>query len=141
MLKTGGVMKKQKPIFDNLFFIFIKIIRSKIAWCVFLFVYLFAVWLSAYMIETASMGEWKISKNMGCPHGKEFRIFELEKKPNPWIFESTNEIVFSYDVLNNPTCFVAYLKDISSYKYPCNITILDKDRNNITFSVVKYRTY
>lgn len=51
---------------------------------------------------------------------------ERERKPNPWMLESTEEIVPSQRILNSPTCFGAYLKDLSIYKYYAfNVIIYD----------------
>lgn len=85
------------------------------------------------------MDKWPESKRQGCPHRKEYRLMERERKPNPWMLESTEEYVFSQEVLNNPPCLGAYLKDISTYKFPYNIIIFDKNQDVVLFHIQKSR--
>lgn len=116
------------------------VIRSRITWSVVFVVYLFGVWLSAYKIEVTSMDKWPESKRLGCPHGKEYMLMERVKKPNPWMLESTKGIVFSQEVLNNPTCLGAYLKDISTYMFPYNVIIYNEKLDVVLFRIQKPRT-
>lgn len=100
-------------------------------------IYLFAVWVSAYKNEIASMDKWPTSQEMGCPHRKEYSIPERVKKPNPWFLESTNEYVFNQELLNNPSCFGAYLKDIATYRFPYEIIIYDENQGFELFRIQK----
>ncbi len=112
--------------------------RSKIMWSVIAAGYFFGVWLSAYKVEIASMDKNPEAERQKCPHPSEFRLLQKEKKPNPWLLESTKELKFSSRVLNNPTCFGAYLKDISEYKYyPYEIEIYDEDHGVAIFHIHK----
>lgn len=114
------------------------IAQSKITWSIIAAAYLFGVWFSAYKIETASMDKNSEAERQKCPHPSNFRLLQREKKPNPWLLESTKEMKFSARVLNNPTCFGAYLKDISEYKYYAyEIEIYDEDRNVTIFRIHK----
>lgn len=116
-----------------------KTIRSKLTWGIVLAAYLLGVWLSTYMIEVTSMDKWPVSEKQGCPHGKEYRLMNRERKPNPWILESTKEIIFNSTVLDNPICLGAYLKDISTYKFPYNIAIYDEKKDVVLFYIHKSR--
>lgn len=117
------------------------LIRSRITWSVVIVVYLFGVWLSAYKIEVTSMDKSPESERLGCPHIKEYRLMEQERKPNPWVLESTEEIVLSQRMLNNPTCLGAYLKDLSIYKYySFNLIVYDEKQDVVIFRIQKPRT-
>lgn len=80
------------------------------------------------------------SERQGCPHIKEYRLMERERKPNPWMLGSTEEIVLSQRMLNNPMCLGAYLKDLSIYKsYSFNVIIYDEKQNVVLFRIQKPR--
>lgn len=83
------------------------------------------------------MDKWPESEKQGCPHRKEFRFMDREIKPNPWMLESTSEYVYSQELLNNPTCLGAYLKDMSSYKFPYRIIIFDEKQGVELFRIQK----
>lgn len=129
----GGVKKITTDMIGRLK----AVIRSKITWSVVFVVYLFGVWLSAYRIEVTSMDKWPESKRLGCPHGKEYMLLERVNRPNPWMLESTDEYVFSQELLNNPTCLGAYLKDMSTYKFPYRVIIYDEKQGVELFRIQK----
>jgi len=113
------------------------VIRSRITWGVVFVVYLFGVWLSAYKIEVTSMSKSPESEKQGCPHINEYRLMEREKKPNPWLLESTEEVVLSQRILNNPTCLGAYLKDLSIYKYYSVVVIIYDESQGVSIFRIK----
>ena len=99
--------------------------------------YIAGVWFCAYSIETTSMSSNIEADRLGCPRPYVYRVLDRERKPNPWLWQSKDEIVFRASVLQPPACFGAYLMDISKYKYGCHVIVFDVEKDAVIFVIEK----
>ena len=69
------------------------------------------------------------------PSGGATNKLGYRKDANVWLWESHASLMFTRDILSDPTCFGALLADVSNLYYPIVIVIYDPIRNETVYRI------